>query len=138
MASVKTLFAIIAFAMCINLIAEAKNFKYEPSKEKRGGYPFVKNGARKADTEDYEDEIKAMAAADKIRHEERKENVKSILSKEKVDPSRRPSRHEEREVAPLENEKRAAPLVRGLGLTAELTGDLTGRFNGNAGRNSLL
>ena len=68
----------------------------------------MKIGERKADTEDYEDEIKAMAAADKIRHEERKENVKSILSKEKVDPSRRPSRHEEREVAPLENEKRVA------------------------------
>ena len=125
MVSVKTLCVISAFAMCINLIVEAR-------------VGFVKIGERKADTEDYEDEIKAMAAADKIRHEERKENVKSILSKEKVDPSRRPSRHEEREVAPLENEKRAAPLVRGLGLTAELTGDLTGRFNGNAGKNSLL
>ena len=135
MASVKTLFAIIAFAMCINLIVEAKNFKYEPSKEKRGGYPFVKNGARKADTEDYEDEIKAMAAAAKMRHEERKEYVKSIFPIKKVGPFRRQSRPEEREVSPLDNEKRVAPLVRGLGLTAELTGELAGRFEGKAGRN---
>ena len=49
--------------MCINLIVEAR-------------VGFVKIGERKADTEDYADEIKAMATADKIRHEERKENVK--------------------------------------------------------------
>ena len=81
MVSVKTLFAIIAFAMCINLIVEAKNSNYEPSKEKRGGYPFVKKGARKADTEDYEDEIKATADASKTRPEESQENQRSILSK---------------------------------------------------------
>ena len=96
MVSVKTLFAIISFAMCINLIVDA-------------GYPIVKNVARKADTEDYEDEIKAMAAASKTRHEERQENVRSIHSKEKVDPSRDPPRFEEREVAPLENAKRTEP-----------------------------
>ena len=111
--------------MCINLIVDA-------------GYPIVKNVARKADTEDYEDEIKAMAAASKTRHEERQENVRSIHSKEKVDPSRDPPRFEERKIAPLEKEKRAAPLIRGLPLTAELTGERAGGLDGNAGRNHLL
>ena len=90
MASVKTLFAIIAFAMCINLIVETR-------------VGFVKIGERKADTEDYEDEIKAMAGAAKIRHEERKEYVKSILPIKKVDLTRHPSRPEEREVSPLDD-----------------------------------
>ena len=138
MVSVKTLFAIIAFAMCINLIVGAKNSNYEPSKEKRGGYPFVKKGARKADTEDYEDEFKAMAAASKTRHEERQDNVRSILSKEKVDPSRRPPRHEERKADPYQNKKRVAPVFRGLPLTSELTGELAVISNGNSGRNCLF